>query len=363
MKTMRKPLLTTLMLMLGLMLLSGCAAQQPREPWMINDIVDVEYVAQYVKVPHPENVMIIDSRPYEAKFVKGYIPTAVSIPDTQFEKHADRLPADKNALLIFYCGGWQCKLSHKSARKAMDMGYTNVKVFAAGYPAWLESGRVPALGLEALHDMLASGADYMLIDSRPVQKYLEGTIPSAISVPDSRFDAKKGLLPADKNTPLIFFCGGLKCPLSHKSAAKAQALGYTSVWIAEEGEPGWKALYGGGQAVAVQSGGEEGSIDAEQFKTIMAESPGSIMVVDVRDPDEFNAGHMKGAVNIPVDRLEKEIAALPADKPVVFVCATGARSGEAYYMTRDLRPEIKDVFYLEAETTYHKEGSFDITVP
>ncbi|MFV0423575.1 rhodanese-like domain-containing protein [Oleidesulfovibrio sp.] len=360
---MRKQLLALMMLAFGLMLLSGCAAKQPHEPWMVDDIVDVQFVAQYVKVPHPENVMIIDSRPYEAMYVKGYIPTAVSIPDTQFDKHIDMLPANKDALLIFYCGGWHCKLSHKSAQKAMALGYTNVKVFAAGYPAWLENGHAPGLGLEALHAMMAAGDSYMLIDARPAKKYLEGSIPSAISIPDSQFDAKKGLLPADKNTPLIYFCGGLKCPLSHKSAAKAQALGYTSVWIAEKGEPGWKAMYGGGQAVTVQSGGAEGAIDIVQFESIMASNPASIMVVDVRDPDEYSAGHMTGAVNIPVDKLESQIAGLPSDKPVVFVCASGARSGEAFYMIRDLRPELKDVFYLEAETTYHKDGSFEIKKP
>ncbi len=49
------------------------------------------------------------------------------------------------------------------------------------------------------------------------------------------------------------------------------------------------------------------------------------------------------------------------DKPVVFVCATGSRSGEAYYMTRDLRKDVKDVYYLEATTKWAKDGSCDIT--
>ena len=83
-----------------------------------------------------EDVMIIDARPKRAKYDQGHIPMAISIPDSQFDKAADQLPKDKNALLIFYCGGLKCKLSHKSAAKAMAMGYTNVKVFAAGYPAW-----------------------------------------------------------------------------------------------------------------------------------------------------------------------------------------------------------------------------------
>jgi rhodanese-related sulfurtransferase len=49
--------------------------------------------------------MIIDSRPYQPKFANGHIPTAISIPDSQFEKMIDKLPEDNSTLLIFYCEG------------------------------------------------------------------------------------------------------------------------------------------------------------------------------------------------------------------------------------------------------------------
>ena len=84
------------------------------------------------------------------------------------------------------------------------------------------------------------------------------------------------------------------------------------------------------------------------------------MLVDVRDADEYAAGHFKTAVNIPVDQLENKINSLPADKPIVFVCSTGARSGESYYMLQDLKPELKKVYYLEAEVEYSKDGSYKI---
>ncbi|MFP4071185.1 MAG: rhodanese-like domain-containing protein [Desulfovibrionales bacterium] len=73
--------------------------------FFFHDIVGVEFVEQYAKIPQPEDVMLIDSRPYQPKFVQGYIPTAVSIPDSQFEKMTDKLPANKEALLVFYCEG------------------------------------------------------------------------------------------------------------------------------------------------------------------------------------------------------------------------------------------------------------------
>jgi rhodanese-related sulfurtransferase len=50
--------------------------------------------------------IIVDSRPKKAKYDKGYIPSAISIPDSEFEKLQGRLPRDNNTPLIFYCEGF-----------------------------------------------------------------------------------------------------------------------------------------------------------------------------------------------------------------------------------------------------------------
>lgn len=50
-----------------------------------------------------------------------------------------------------------------------------------------------------------------------------------------------------------------------------------------------------------------------------------ITLVDVRTPDEFALGAIKGAVNIPLDDLRGRLADIPADKPVVVYCAVGLR--------------------------------------
>ena len=102
--------LDVISLALCMALVFGCAAtQKSAEPakadWQFHDIVDVAFVQPYATVPQPKGVMIIDSRPYKAKYANGHIPTAVSIPDSQFGKMTDQLPKDKNTLLIFYCEG------------------------------------------------------------------------------------------------------------------------------------------------------------------------------------------------------------------------------------------------------------------
>jgi phage shock protein E len=53
-------------------------------------------------------------------------------------------------------------------------------------------------------------------------------------------------------------------------------------------------------------------------------------IVDVRSPAEFRGGHVKGSVNIPLDRIRSEVASLKkAGKPVILCCASGMRSGNA----------------------------------
>lgn len=228
------------------------------------------------------------------------------------------------------------------------------------------SGNYPSVAAEWVKKQIGSKADMVLVDSRPKRKkYDKGHIPTAISIPDMSFDKMVDQLPTDKEKLLVFYCGGYKCKLSHKSAAKAIALGYTNVKVFSAGYPAWKevAKKGGATAVApatVKAGAEEGSIDIAYFQKMISENPDSLMVVDVRDADEFAQGTIPGAVNISVDDLEEKIASLPTDKPVVFVCGTGARAGESFYMVQDIRPEMKNVFYVDGEITIKKDGSFTI---
>lgn len=58
---------------------------------------------------------------------------------------------------------------------------------------------------------------------------------------------------------------------------------------------------------------------------------GGAVLVDVRTPEEFSAGHLDGAINVPLRELSKNPAALllSSDKPVVLYCASGARSAVA----------------------------------
>jgi rhodanese-related sulfurtransferase len=56
------------------------------------------------------------------------------------------------------------------------------------------------------------------------------------------------------------------------------------------------------------------------------------LVVDVRDPGEYGTGHILGAKNVPLSRIDaggSEIAPKRKDKPVIVYCDTGNRSSKA----------------------------------
>jgi rhodanese-related sulfurtransferase len=50
-------------------------------------------------------------------------------------------------------------------------------------------------------------------------------------------------------------------------------------------------------------------------------------LIDVREIDEYEAGHLPDAVNIPMSEFQARSDEISMDKPLVLVCATGARSG------------------------------------
>lgn len=52
-------------------------------------------------------------------------------------------------------------------------------------------------------------------------------------------------------------------------------------------------------------------------------------IIDVRTSTEFSAGHIRGAVNIPLSLLSQNLSKIKKDRPVITCCASGMRSESA----------------------------------
>lgn len=56
-------------------------------------------------------------------------------------------------------------------------------------------------------------------------------------------------------------------------------------------------------------------------------------LVDVRTPEEFAAGHLPGALNLPIQELERRMVELePRERPIVVYCRSGSRSARAAHL-------------------------------
>jgi rhodanese-related sulfurtransferase len=73
-------------------------------------------------------------------------------------------------------------------------------------------------------------------------------------------------------------------------------------------------------------------IDGPTAKALVA---GGALLLDVRTPEEFAAGRIDGARNLPVDSLAGALSTLPKDKPIVVYCAAGVRAGRAAQLLAD----------------------------
>ncbi|MEE8362442.1 MAG: rhodanese-like domain-containing protein [Dehalococcoidia bacterium] len=68
-------------------------------------------------------------------------------------------------------------------------------------------------------------------------------------------------------------------------------------------------------------------ISSEEAKAML--DAGDATVVDVRNQDEYGAGHVKGALWIPVEEVIDRFAELPTGGNLLFICEVGQRSGLA----------------------------------
>lgn len=96
-------------------------------------------------------VPIIDAR-VANEFAEAHIKGAKSVPYREksakavnFDPKEDsfdvsKLPADKNAELIFYCNAGECWKSYKASKVALDAGYKKIHWLRGGIPEWKEKG-------------------------------------------------------------------------------------------------------------------------------------------------------------------------------------------------------------------------------
>lgn len=78
----------------------------------------------------------------------------------------------------------------------------------------------------------------------------------------------------------------------------------------------------------------------EKLEKIIEEN--NYTIVDVRTKEEYEESHIKGAINIPYDQIDRTIE-LDKDKTILVYCKSGRRSHIAYTTLKDLNYEVYDL--------------------
>ncbi len=190
---------------------------------------------------------LVDARTPD-EYQVAHLPAAVNITEKDFDKGVVLLPKEKGALVVLYCNGVKCGKSKKVAAKAKAAGFTNLVIYADGFPVWEEKGYSIIAGPDyqkkiettkltpaQLSTILKEKKDaYVLVDVRDEFEFAEGHIAGAINIPAETFASKSGVLPKEKG--IIVYCnsGGR----SYSAYRKLMKLAYPSIYQAILSE--WK---------------------------------------------------------------------------------------------------------------------------
>jgi len=314
--------------------------------------------------PEKENYFLFDSRPMP-RFQEGAIPTAINLPFPAFDKQISKLPQDKKALIVFYCSGPTCNMSPGSAAKAEKLGYTNIRVYQDGMPAWLEKN-YGVLSVQFLKEAwIDKDIPHVLLDVRPSKETAKGFIKGAVAFPATKAARLiKGLPPKSAKPPIIVY-DGKDGKLATNVAKMLIKSGYGKVMVLTGGYDAWQTAnydVASGKLTAKANYTPKlrpGEISLDEFKKIAAEPPADVMIVDVRNTDEGNAGMLKNAKLIPAEQIKERSAELPKDKMIITHCSTGIRAEMAYHALKELG--YTKVKFLNAKLDIKKDGTFTMT--
>ena len=176
------------------------------------------------------------------------------------------------------------------------------------------AGPKPLTALQ-VREALVKGA--WVLDVRSAEEYGSGHIPGAINVwiESPQFSARAGIfLPAD--TPLVLV---VSSPTDLERAAQGLArIGLDDV----TGHLQWAMTEWRSQGLPIASVPQ---ITVHDLATMREERP-DLVIVDVREPFEWDEGHIEGAVHLPMGEAVRRITELPTDRPKAVLCAGGLRS-------------------------------------
>jgi rhodanese-related sulfurtransferase len=291
-------------------------------------------------------IALLDARE-EATFDKRHLFMASCVPLSRMEMIVDDL-VPRRSTRVVWCDDGE-GLAPLAAARMAALGYTDVSLLDGGIDAWERAGyrlysgvhvpskafaevveheaETPWITAEQLQAMIERGEDMVIFDSRSYEEYHSNSIPGAISVPGAELVYRFTDLTPSPDTTVVVNCGGRT-----RSIIGAQSLinaGFPNKIVSlQNGTQAWhlagyEVIDGASRrppevsAVGLQAAQAAAARVAARFSVPTldratldawrAESDTrTLYLLDVRTPEEYEAGHVPGSRSAPGGQLVQE---------------------------------------------------------
>ena len=285
---------------------------------------------------------LIDLRE-ELIFSRSHLLWARSVPLSRLELRFARLVPRKDTRIVLCDDG--DGLVERAGIVLANAGYTDVSYLKGGTPAWEQAGfelfsgvnvpskafgehiehvnHTPSVSAEELDALLRAGTDMIVVDSRPFDEFRRVSIPTATNLPGAELVLRIHDLAPKPETLVVVNCAGRT-----RSIIGAQSLinaGIPNKVVAlRNGTMGWslagftpdhgqnkrkldvsKEAVARARALASTVAARHGVARIEQaaLDAFRADTTRTVYLFDVRNPEEYAAGHVPGAISAPGGQL------------------------------------------------------------
>lgn len=291
-----------------------------------------------------DELSLLDVREEGVFGADGHLLFAVCLPMSRLELDILSVVPRKSVRLVL-CDGSD-GLADRAAAKLSDWGYTDVSVLIGGVPGWEEAGNVvfrgvnvpskafgefveiesdtPNVSAEELKAMIDGGENMVVLDSRPWVEYRRMNIPTGIDCPGAELAYRVHDIVDDPDRTVVVNCAGRT-----RSIIGAQSLINAGVpnkvMALRNGTMGWalagfdletgsdrnflpvsddglKDALACAERVSKRFGIQ--TVDRATLESWQTETGAkSLYLLDVRNPDEYAAGHLPGSLSAPGGQL------------------------------------------------------------
>ncbi|MBX3649762.1 MAG: hypothetical protein KF771_00135 [Burkholderiales bacterium] len=291
----------------------------------------------------------------------GHLLRVSNVPLSVLELRVPALLPRKTVRIVVCDGGEG--LAAQAAEKLQAGGYADVSVLDGGTPAWKAAGgrlytgvyvpskafgeyiqhedAPPEVTATELDAWMKSGKDMVVVDSRPLAEFKRNSIPGAYDCPSAELPYRMPAFVKSPDTTVVVNCGGRT-----RSIIGAQVLinaGFPNkVYALRDGTQGWKLAglqlnHGRTEAVPPPADGGKGwpqqaaervarrfgvrRIDLKRLRELQADKSRTTYLFDVRNPEEYEAGHLPGAIHAPGGQMVQATDTFIAVRPSVVLLA------------------------------------------